>query len=99
MRGIIFLLVILIITCMIVPVDGFLGQPQRNKTQCNQDCQNEIRRKQNAEKKALSGKSTEGAPRVAQSTSGARAPTTTPTLSGKSTSGASAAPTTTPVRK
>ena len=63
---------------MMVPVDGFLGQPQRNKTQCNQDCQNEIRRKQNAEKKGASVAPTTTPPLSGKSTEGARALTTTP---------------------
>ena len=54
-RSIIFLLVILLVVClMMAPMeDGFLGQPKRNKEQCNQDCQNAIKKAQNELKRDL----------------------------------------------
>jgi len=44
-RGVMFLSVILLVACMMVyETDGFLGQPQRNKEQCNTECQNAKRK-------------------------------------------------------
>ncbi len=52
LRAMIFLLVILLITCILIepPLDGFLGQPKRNKEQCNIDCQNAKKKAENAAK-------------------------------------------------
>jgi hypothetical protein len=54
-KAIIFLLVILLVTCVLmVPshIDGFLGMPKLNKEQCNLDCQTKIKKEQHAAKMA-----------------------------------------------
>jgi hypothetical protein len=54
-KAMIFLLVILLVTCVLmVPsqIDGFLGMPKLNKQQCNLECQNKIMKEQHAAKMA-----------------------------------------------
>ena len=54
-KAILFLLVILLVTCVLmVPsrIEGFLGMPKLNKEQCNLECQNAKMKAEHAAKMA-----------------------------------------------
>jgi hypothetical protein len=79
-RSIIFLLVILLVTCvMMAPTEGFLGMPNLNKKVNSTDVQNKITKAQNALKRDAKNAAELAATRPATTTTTTTQPTTVTT--------------------